>query len=362
MAVHKFKKWLFERKWKAHRRKEKKKLLKKYKIELLEDLEGFKDHVEKNLKDYKSELDKDPNFIKKAKLECIKAEEKFILLEQIEQTRSMVNFEDSINELYLSIISQFGYITLFAPFYPLSVLFISASNILVIFFTARAYSKFIKRPLSRQMGSIGIWNYVMKGISFVSTLYNCFLVLYPAGGLKKIFGTENWKRDVIIILIVSHALIIMKFILERSIPELPDWVQTRIKKERNREFLKINQNKNYLFQKEQENLYDDSGNEGSGEKNINRSGNSDSRDIIQENESMFKKPAVRRKTEKETMIFKNYRKFGLSEIPSEGEEEKNMGDISEDSKFKEDTNIKKQMNFEVKIKTLNFGSLKKEDN
>lgn len=160
-------------------------------------------------------------------------EEKLILLEQIEYSRVMVDFSDNVDLMYSALVIQFGYIVLFINFFPLAVLFAVLANLSIMFITAKTFATYIKRPVSRQMSTIGIWNQVLRGLSYVAVVYNCFAIIFVDIGIGKKASSPNKGILVkyIVIILTGHGLIVLKYLMDKIIPEMPEWVEKRLKKE-----------------------------------------------------------------------------------------------------------------------------------
>lgn len=155
-----------------------------------------------------------------------------IFQEQIEVSQKMINFGDLLNDFYNSLALQFGYICFFGVYFPLGLFFLLIADICSLALTAFAYSDHIKRSRSEDMNSIGVWNKIFNSVGYLGVIYNGLIPIYPGSGLISLFGTYNFTRDVILILILEHMLILLKALLTMAHNRLPLWVLERIKKER----------------------------------------------------------------------------------------------------------------------------------
>jgi len=139
--------------------------------------------------------------------------------------------EEELNELtlpeytyfedYLELVIQFGYVSMFAVAFPLGAFI----TYVFLFFERRsdAYKieKLCRRPLSLNTSDIGIWDEVMKLISFTSVFTNLFLFSFhkTADGVVS-QGCESSSYFIGI----EHLLIIAIFILHAIISTKPKWV------------------------------------------------------------------------------------------------------------------------------------------
>eukprot|EP00343_Euplotes_focardii_P001911 CAMPEP_0205804272 /NCGR_PEP_ID=MMETSP0205-20121125/7132_1 /ASSEMBLY_ACC=CAM_ASM_000278 /TAXON_ID=36767 /ORGANISM="Euplotes focardii, Strain TN1" /LENGTH=381 /DNA_ID=CAMNT_0053073597 /DNA_START=889 /DNA_END=2031 /DNA_ORIENTATION=- len=128
-------------------------------------------------------------------------------------------FED-----YLELVIQYGYVSMFSVAFPLGAFI----TYIFLFFERRsdAYKieKLCRRPLSLNTSDIGIWDEVMKLISFVSVFTNLFLFAYSTQrGNEKVeqLGCANSYYFISI----EHSLILIIFILHCVIKIKPKWVK-----------------------------------------------------------------------------------------------------------------------------------------
>ena len=232
---------MFERKWRTQRAKRKLELLKKYKIQKLKDLSKLPQHIKSNLKEYKEMMENHKlsleEFTQEVKNDCLQSEERLMILEQIEYTKAMVSFENSIQSLYSSLVIQFGYILLFSIYFPLVICIVFLGNLINIQLTAKAYSKFIKRSPSRRMGRIGIWNTVLKGLTFFSIFYNTLVILFQKHHFDYLFDKDKSTilSEFLLVFVIGHILAAFSFILERTVPQIPKWLVNRLAKDKHRE-------------------------------------------------------------------------------------------------------------------------------
>lgn len=94
----------------------------------------------------------------------------------------------------------------------------------MILLTSFAYSTHVKRSLAIETEGIGVWIFLIKLISYIAVIYNGIVLIFVMKGLTNIFGNKNEQRDLTIILIFEHALLLFKVSLGSLIDDEPHWV------------------------------------------------------------------------------------------------------------------------------------------
>ena len=129
-------------------------------------------------------------------------------------------FED-----YLELIIQYGYVTMFAAAFPLGAFI----NYIFLFFERRSdafkIENLCRRPLSVFTNDIGIWDDIMKAISYMSVFTNIFLFSFASlAGEDKNNTLAICERSYYFISI-EHILIIILMIMRMLIRPMPHWVK-----------------------------------------------------------------------------------------------------------------------------------------
>lgn len=157
----------------------------------------------------------------------------------------MVDLKDREELFYQVLAIQYGWITLFLPFFPLGAFVAFISNIIILILTAKSYESIIRRSASKHMTNIGIWKTIFMALGYLGVMYNAATIIYPGGGLAEFLrfddeGTGSKERDVVTVLVAEHIILILKFLLSLIISVSPKWVHVKIQQERYKEkkFLK----------------------------------------------------------------------------------------------------------------------------
>ena len=85
---------------------------------------------------------------KKTLQDYLKAVDLFMLKQQTERTVFMTDFDSTIDDFYKSLALQFGYITIFAIYYPAVTVYAMFANLIHVLFLVSSYNFYTRRPLS----------------------------------------------------------------------------------------------------------------------------------------------------------------------------------------------------------------------
>ena len=136
----------------------------------------------------------------------------------------MVDVTTSLEDLYISFLVQFGFLVLFAPYFPLSGLIILITNSILLLMIKFEISKIMKRVLSINIKSIGVWNLILNSLGYLGPFYSAYIIIFPAKGLGGVLGEEDPERDKVIVLIALTCLTVVKFLIQLITPSAPAWV------------------------------------------------------------------------------------------------------------------------------------------
>lgn len=149
-----------------------------------------------------------------------------LLTEQIEKSRIMIDVDSQLPTYLMTLMIQYGYISMFMTLYPLSSLIGFIGNNINIWLTTRTYAYITKRSISQQVSGLGVWNELFVIISFMSTIVNAALLVFTSNETHKLYSdNENDFRDFFIAVAAEHAIILLKFLLDKMIDDFPLWVK-----------------------------------------------------------------------------------------------------------------------------------------
>ncbi|OQR83837.1 anoctamin-like protein [Achlya hypogyna] len=143
-------------------------------------------------------------------------------VEHILLQKRQTPYKDTFSD-YKEMMLQYGYVTLYAPVFPLAPLFAYLNNLI------EARSDFFKlvnnyglqRPYAKHAHGIGIWSRVLYVISVVAVLVNC--------GLLGIYQIEVLAPDMsdlhrcCLIFFLEHVILLVKVCVDWSNPDVPTW-------------------------------------------------------------------------------------------------------------------------------------------
>uniref|UniRef100_A0A0D9V4Q7 Anoctamin transmembrane domain-containing protein n=1 Tax=Leersia perrieri TaxID=77586 RepID=A0A0D9V4Q7_9ORYZ len=129
--------------------------------------------------------------------------------------------EDGLFDDFLELTLQFGMIMMFACAFPLIFCFAALNNVTEIRADALKLLVMLKRPAPRAAATIGAWLNIFQFLVVMAICTNCLLLvcLYDEEGKWRI------EPGLAAILIMEHALLLIKFGFSHFVPEEPAWVK-----------------------------------------------------------------------------------------------------------------------------------------
>ncbi|XP_074584519.1 LOW QUALITY PROTEIN: anoctamin-like protein Os01g0706700 [Curcuma longa] len=129
--------------------------------------------------------------------------------------------EDGLFDDFLELALQFGMIMMFACAFPLVFCFATLTNVTEIRADALKLIVMFRRPIPRAAATIGAWLNIFQFLIIMAICTNCVLLvcLYDQEGKWKI------EPGLAAILIMEHALLLIKFGFSHFVPEEPAWVR-----------------------------------------------------------------------------------------------------------------------------------------
>lgn len=126
---------------------------------------------------------------------------------------------------------QFGYVTFFAVAFPLAALVALCNNFIEIRSDAFKLCLNSRKPSGFQMAKgIGFWQDIFTILSMISVLTNGALLVFTSKQLNHIFPTLDNMYKLLIVVTVEHFILLIRFFLNKMIPEFPEWIEILIKR------------------------------------------------------------------------------------------------------------------------------------
>ncbi|XP_071901389.1 anoctamin-like protein At1g73020 isoform X1 [Coffea arabica] len=129
--------------------------------------------------------------------------------------------EDGLFDDFLELALQFGMIMMFACAFPLAFTFATLNNITEIRTDALKLLVMLRRPIPRRDATIGAWLNIFQFLIVMSICTNCVLLVC----LYDREGKWNISPGLAAILLMEHALLLIKFLFSHIVPEEPAWVR-----------------------------------------------------------------------------------------------------------------------------------------
>ncbi|XP_057828563.2 anoctamin-like protein Os01g0706700 isoform X2 [Cryptomeria japonica] len=140
--------------------------------------------------------------------------------------------EDGLFDDFLELALQFGMVTMFACAFPLVFVFAAVNNLMEIRTDSLKLLALLRRPIPRAASSIGAWLNIFEFLGVIAICSNCALLvcLHHEDG--------KWEKGpgLVTIVLIEHALLLMKFGFSCLVPEEPAWVRaTRMRRAQDRD-------------------------------------------------------------------------------------------------------------------------------
>ncbi|XP_076372958.1 anoctamin-5-like [Tachypleus tridentatus] len=96
---------------------------------------------------------------------------------------------------YLTMVIQFGFLTLFVSGFPLAPAFALLNNVIEIRLDAYKYVTNLRRPIPLQVQNIGAWQSILKGLSSVAIITNSFIIAYTTNFIPRLVYMFIYSYD-----------------------------------------------------------------------------------------------------------------------------------------------------------------------
>lgn len=151
-----------------------------------------------------------------------------------EQQSKLWPYENAFDD-YNELVIQFGYVTLFAAAFPIAPLCAFINNIVEMRTDAVKLMTGFQRPNPRSAVDIGNWEEILEIMSYLAVLTNVGLICFTSEKLHE-WLPMNSVTTIWVAVIAEHVILVIKWLLSRTIPDTPSWVR---KTHARRKFLKL---------------------------------------------------------------------------------------------------------------------------
>jgi len=128
---------------------------------------------------------------------------------------------DDYNEIAI----QFGYVTLFAAAFPLAPFAALLNNLVEGRSDLIKLFKGMQRPHPREASNIGTWIDIMEAISYLATITNSAIIVFTSTELQNLYPGMSGQTKLMIALVAEHLIFLLKFLIQKFIPDAPAWVK-----------------------------------------------------------------------------------------------------------------------------------------
>ncbi|XP_037079887.1 anoctamin-8-like [Pollicipes pollicipes] len=149
-------------------------------------------------------------------------------ISQAEIESAMPQYEGTFED-YLEMFIQFGYVILFSSAFPLAAFCALLNNVIEIRSDAFKLCAIFQRPFGQRARNIGTWQDAMEVMGVVGVIVNCALI-GMSGPVHRLFPDISTTQTVLLVIVLEHALLLLKLLVAYAIPDTPAWLQAEIAK------------------------------------------------------------------------------------------------------------------------------------
>ncbi|XP_067127758.1 anoctamin-8 isoform X1 [Centruroides vittatus] len=149
-------------------------------------------------------------------------------LTQAEIESAMYKYEGTFED-YLEMFIQFGYVILFSSAFPMAGMCALMNNIIEIRSDAFKLCMIFQRPFGQRVENIGTWQDAMEFMGVIAVIVNCALI-GMSGQIQRMFPSLSSSGTILLIIVLEHVILFLKFGIAYAIPDVPQWVATEMAK------------------------------------------------------------------------------------------------------------------------------------
>ncbi|XP_065335769.1 anoctamin-8 isoform X2 [Cloeon dipterum] len=156
------------------------------------------------------------------------ADKKARNLSQAELEGTLSKYDGTFED-HLEMFIQFGYVVLFSSAFPMAGLCAMLNNLIEIRTDAFKLCFIFQRPFGQRVTNIGTWQDAMEVMGIIAVLVNCALIGL-SGQVHRMFPEMSTTQTILLIVILEHVMLTLRFVISYAIPDLPSWVATEMAK------------------------------------------------------------------------------------------------------------------------------------
>lgn len=124
---------------------------------------------------------------------------------------------------------QIGYVVLFSSAFPPAALCAILNNLIEIRSDAFKLGYICQRPFGQRVPNIGTWLNCIEYMGYMAVIVNCALIGL-SGQVHRMFPDMTATQTVLLIVVLEHIMLCIRFLITVAIPELPNWLATEMAK------------------------------------------------------------------------------------------------------------------------------------
>ena len=176
------------------------------------------------LKDSYSEDTNYSSLSKALKEELLDHEKNLYLWEQMEESMARPAPPD-MTVIWMNQLLQFGFIAFFGIVFPIVPLLGFFFNLLDSYLMTFVFTKICWRRQVFPLKDAGIWNYLLKVMTYSSLLVNSALFATTSKGFKNLLKVDSSYLLLVYLIAFEHCVLFLKILLNLIINEIPFWVR-----------------------------------------------------------------------------------------------------------------------------------------
>ncbi|CAL4119685.1 unnamed protein product [Meganyctiphanes norvegica] len=153
---------------------------------------------------------------------------KDVRIQQAKEEEDLEAYDEAFDD-YLEMFMQFGYVFLFSSVYPMAAFWAVLNNLLELKTDAFKLCRVYRRPRSKRVGGIGVWQGAFELLGAIGVATNCgLLCLSPrVRPLAPNASTGEW---ILLFVLLEHIILGCKWGLMYLVPNQPLWVREALDK------------------------------------------------------------------------------------------------------------------------------------
>jgi hypothetical protein len=137
---------------------------------------------------------------------------------------------DTFND-YAMLLIQFGNVTFFSWAFTLAPLCALLHNIVAMRTGAYKLLYASQRPIAHKASGIGVWLYVLQGMSLLAVLTNCAHIALESVHFRLFFPALTPTEKVFLVFVFEHIVLSLRFLVSHLIPHTPSTVQRLVRRD-----------------------------------------------------------------------------------------------------------------------------------